>query len=126
MADTIKANAAEGAQDLFAQLRGLSPKVTGGLVRMRSETYADGAVRAHYKLLSALVVSVAIRCEPCIRAYVRMAVETGATEAELIEFLNVAITMQGCPGEEWALKALQAYREIVGGAAVTTDQSCCH
>lgn len=126
MSNTTRQTAGATSTDLFAELRRLSPKVTGGLVRMRSESYADGAVNAKYKLLSAMVVSVAIRCEPCILAYVRMAVEAGATEAELIEFLNVAVTMQGCPGEEWALKAFQAYREITEGRAVTSTQSCCH
>ena len=93
------------AERLFGELRRLSPKVTGGLLRMRQEAYRDGAVPAKYKLLAALALSVAIRCEPCIRAYVKMAHEKGITQAELIEFLEVAMTMQGCPGEEWALKA---------------------
>lgn len=59
-------------ESLFAELRRLSPKVTGGLLRMRQETYRDAAVAAKYKLLTAMVVSIAIRCEPCIRAYVRL------------------------------------------------------
>jgi AhpD family alkylhydroperoxidase len=126
MADTAETNIETDGQNLFAELRQLSPKVTGGLVRMRSETYRDDLVAAKYKLLSAMVVSVAIRCEPCIRAYVRMAVDAGASEPELVEFLNVAITMQGCPGEEWALKALRAYREIGQGVQEMCVDSCCH
>ena len=87
-------------ESLFAELRRLSPKVTGGLLRMRQETYRDAAVAAKYKLLTAMVVSIAIRCEPCIRAYVRLAYDKGVSQEELIEFLEVAMTMQGCPGEE--------------------------
>ncbi len=112
-------------QRLFEELRRLSPKVTGGLVRMRTESYADGAVSREMKLLTALAISVALRCEPCIRAYVGQAVEAGATDAELIEFLNVAITMQGCPGEEWALKAWAAYRDFVDGSKRRPAPSCC-
>jgi AhpD family alkylhydroperoxidase len=115
----------EQSDGLFTEFRKLSPKVTGGLVRMRDEAYADGAVPGKYKLLTALAISVAIRCEPCIKAYVRMAIERGITQEELIEFLNVAITMQGCPGEEWALKAFRAYKELMGGASVPVDESCC-
>src|SRR5947209_3692627 len=96
---------------LFGEIRRLSPKVTGGLLRMRQESYRDGTVPAKYKLLAALVVSIAIRCEPCIRAYVKLAREKSITQAELIEFLEVAMTMQGCPGEEWALKAYAIYKE---------------
>lgn len=87
----------------FDELRRLSPKVTGGLLRMRQEAYEDKAVPAKYKLLPAMAISIAIWCEPCIRAYVRMACDRGISQEEFIEFLEVAMTMQGCPGEEWAL-----------------------
>src|SRR5207245_10553535 len=89
------------AERLFGELRRLSPKVTGGLLRMRQEGYRDGAVPAKYKLLAALALSVAIRCEPCIRAYVKMAYEKGITQAELIGFLEGAMKMQGCDGGGW-------------------------
>jgi len=111
---------------LFSEMRQLSPKVTGGIMRARDAAYEDGKVAGRYKLLTALAISIAIRCEPCVRAYVKMAVERGASREELIEFLNVAMTMQGCPGEEWAIKAYAAYKEIVSGQVVTTDEaSCC-
>jgi alkylhydroperoxidase/carboxymuconolactone decarboxylase family protein YurZ len=110
---------------LFAELRRLSPKVTGGLLRMRQEAYRDGTVPARHKLLTAMAISIAIRCEPCIRAYVRMAVEKGISQDEMIEFLEVAMTMQGCPGEEWALKAYAAYKECVEGEASASASACC-
>ena len=106
--------------DLFARMRKLSPVVTGGIARMRQASYTDGDVSKKHKLLTALVISIVIRCEPCINAYAQMSKDAGATEEELIEFLNVAMTMQGCPGEEWAMKALAAFE---GGQA--EDESCC-
>ena len=114
------------SDSLFAEMRKLSPKVTGGIMRAREASYADGKVPGKYKLLTALAISIAIRCEPCIRAYVKMAVERGASKEEMIEFLNVAITMQGCPGEEWAIRAYAAYKEIVAGTAASANgESCC-
>lgn len=110
---------------LFAELRRLTPKVTGGLLRMRQEAYRDGAVAAKYKLLTAMAISIAIRCEPCIRAYVRMACDKGITQEELIEVLEVAMTMQGCPGEEWALKAYAAYKDCLAGEATEDTAACC-
>jgi AhpD family alkylhydroperoxidase len=110
---------------LFAELRKLSPKVTGGLLRMRQEAYRDAAIPAKYKLLTAMAISIAIRCEPCIRAYVKMACDKGITQEELIEFLEVAMTMQGCPGEEWALKAYQVYKECVSGTQSGENSICC-
>src|SRR5881409_49321 len=111
--------------ELFAELRRLSPKVTGGLLRMRQEAFRDRAVPAKYKLLSAMALSVAIRCEPCIRAYVNLACEHGAQQEELLEFLEVAMTMQGCPGEEWALKAYAAYKECISGNEQVSAAPCC-
>ncbi|CAE6731191.1 MULTISPECIES: carboxymuconolactone decarboxylase family protein [Nitrospira] len=113
------------AESLFQELRRLSPKVTGGLLRMRQEAYRDGVVSAKYKLLTAMSVSIAIRCEPCIRAYVQMAVEKGITLDELIEFLEVAMTMQGCPGEEWALKAYAVYKDCTSCRPTSDASTCC-
>lgn len=117
--------AAKVESELFSELRKVSPKVTGGLVRMRQETYREGAVASKYKLLTAMAISIAIRCEPCIQAYVRMAYDKGITQEELIEFLEVAMTMQGCPGEEWALKAYAAYKDCPGGEATEDPSACC-
>jgi len=110
---------------LFAELRRLSPKVTGGIMRARQAAYENGKVPAKFKLLTAMAISVAIRCEPCIRAYVKMAVDQGVTQDELIEFLNVAMSMQGCPGEEWALKAYGCYKELLSGPTQKINESCC-
>ena len=110
---------------LFAELRRLSPKVTGGILRARQAAYEEGTIPSRIKLLTALAISIAIRCEPCIRSYVKMALDQGATQAEFVEMLNVAMTMQGCPGEEWALKAYGCYKELLSGQTQETDNSCC-
>lgn len=99
--------------------------VTGGLLRMRQQAYRDGAVSAKYKLLTAMAISIAIRCEPCIRAYVRMACDQGITREEFVEFLEVAMTMQGCPGEEWALKAYAVYKDCIDGQTGLETPTCC-
>lgn len=110
---------------LFSELRRLSPKITGELLRMRQQTYREGAVAAKYKLLTAIAISIAIRCEPCIRAYVRLACDQGITREEFVEFLEIAMTMQGCPGEEWALKAYPAYKDCVDGQTGSETFPCC-
>ena len=92
---------------------------------MRQETYRDGTVPAKHKLLAAMAISIAIRCEPCIRAYVGMAVEKGISRDELIEFLEVAMTMQGCPGEEWAIKAYAVYKEAMSEQRSDQPEACC-
>jgi len=122
MTNEIETKAQEST---FEEMRRLSPKVTGGIMRMRDEAYRDKAVPAKYKLLSAMSISIAIRCEPCIEAYVKMACDQGASQAEFIEFLEVSMTMQGCPGEEWALKAYEAYKGYVTGQRGLDEAGCC-
>ncbi len=114
----------EAIEPVTKELARLSPEVTASITKMRQAAYASGEVPGKYKLLTAAAISVAIRCEPCIRAYVEWAAKKGASKQELIEFLNVTMTMQGCPGEEWSLKALQAYDELVLGASTTCDACC--
>jgi len=110
--------------DLYTSFRKLSPKVTGGLVRMREDTFKDASVPAKYKILAALVAVVVTKCEPCLRAYTKMAFQAGVTQDELVEFLNVAITEGGCPGETWALKAFETYKNLQAGNEVK-EELCC-
>ncbi len=110
--------------DIYKELRKLNPKVTGGLIRMREETFKEGAVSSKYKILAALSIVVATKCEPCIRGYTKMAFQSGTTDQELIEFLNVAMTESGCPGEQWAMKSFQVFKDLQNGQQVEGDICC--
>lgn len=35
------------------------------------------------------------------------------------------MTMQGCPGEEWALKAYRVYKECLMGEPIDKTALCC-
>ncbi len=54
-----------------------------------------------------------------------MAYLRGITREELVEFLEVSMTMQGCPGEEWALKAYAAYKDCLDGGSSLETSACC-
>ncbi len=71
-----------------------------------------------------MVAVVVTKCEPCLRAYTKTAFEAGATLDELVEFLNVAMTEGGCPGETGALKASQVYKELEEGKEIK-EELCC-
>lgn len=116
----------ETVESVSKELAALSPEITSSITKMRQIAYTSGEVPGKYKLLTAAAISVAIRCEPCIRAYVEWAAKKGASKQELVEFLNVAMTMQGCPGEEWSLKALRAYDELIEERTVAGDGCCTH
>lgn len=111
------------------ELRKKATVITGSLLRMRIKAYSDGKFPAKVKVLAALDISVVIRCEPCIRMYTQKAIDLGVSKEEIIEFLEVAMTMQGCPGEAWALKTLKIYDELSEGSttslASTKEEACC-
>lgn len=108
----------------YEDFRKQTPKVTGSLVRMRQETFKDAVVPAKYKILAALSIVIVTKCESCIKAYTKMAVNAGVTQDEFIEFLNVAITEGGCPGEQWAMLAYKVYIDLLGGAEIE-EEVCC-
>jgi len=110
--------------NLYAEFRKLSPAVTGGLIRMRAATFKDTVVPAKYKILAALAIVVATKCDPCIKGYTKMAYHAGVTLEELLEFLNVAITEGGCPAEQWALKAYKVYVDLQQGRPVEAEICC--
>lgn len=104
-------------------------KVTHGIPahiqKMRQEAiFKEGAVPAKYKVLASVLWAINAKCEPCIRFYIQQGVKSGASEAELGEFLAVASTMGGCVGEMWALKAYKAYKDFVSGTG-EVNESCC-
>ncbi len=107
-------------------------KVTNGsadhIDKMRKlAIFTDGAVSAKHKALGAMLWSISVRCEPCIKYYVIQASKYGATENELGEFLAVASTMGGCVGEMWALKAYRAFKEAgdVDNNLTADSPQCC-
>ena len=121
-------NAIDPAFDLMGRFARVAKGTPALIQKMRLQAvFADGEVPAKYKVLAAALWSVAMRCEPCIKFYVRKAVEHGATEAELGEFLAVGATMGGCVGEMWALKAFKAFHDSNDGEAPAegADPSCC-
>jgi AhpD family alkylhydroperoxidase len=91
---------------------------------MRQETFKDAIVPSKYKILAALSIVVATKCEPCIKGYTKMAFRAGATREELVEFLNVAMTEAGCPAEQWSLKAFQVYRDLEQGKHIEGEICC--
>ncbi len=104
----MSGNTIEGGE---GRLQELTPDVIRALNQLRRATYAEGVLPQRIKIGVGLAISAAIRCEPCIEGYARSAVKSGLNQDELIELLNVVITMQGCAGEPWARKALVAYEQ---------------
>ena len=109
------------ALGLLAQFGKENAAVSRPLQTMReSALLEDTLFTARQKCLMAALWGISTRCEPCLKFYVIKAKSLGATLEELNEVLSIAVTMGGCVGEMWALKAYHAYHAEASG-----DLSCC-
>ncbi len=73
------------------------PNVANAFGVLRDEATKDGVLSAGTKRLMMVAVSVAQRCEPCIRTHVKAAVEMGVSRTEILEATGISILMAGGP-----------------------------
>jgi AhpD family alkylhydroperoxidase len=81
---------------------------------LEKKAFSNGALDTRVKELMALAISIVTKCEPCIEWHVAQALQTGATEEEIYETIDVAIEMGGGPAAAYArfvLKAVDYFTE---------------
>lgn len=100
--DTLKD--AQRRIGLFAKS---SPELFGGFARISKVATTAGAFSAAQRELIAVAIAVSKGCEDCIVYHVDAALKHGATEAELVEVLEVAVEMGGGPAVMYGAKALE-------------------
>ena len=90
--------AAEGAEPPAASL---SDSFTAFL----KQANQPGAIDQRHKKLMAIALSVAQRCEPCLKSHLKTALEMGLTKNEIDEAAWLAIAFAGSP-------AMTLYQDI--------------
>lgn len=111
-------------QDLeqgLAQLGRELPGPMGGFARLHRKATAEGALSSSVKEMMALAISIVVGCEGCIAYHVHDAVEAGATRAELLETVGVAVLMGGGPGSIYATHALDAIEQFLPEANMALE-----
>ncbi|MGD0563774.1 MAG: carboxymuconolactone decarboxylase family protein [Roseiarcus sp.] len=98
-------------QVLLGRLSREMPGTLSGFAHLHKEATASGALSAKFKELMALGIAIAIRCDDCIAYHVHDAMKAGATRAEIIEALGVAIMMGGGPATMYACEAYDALQQ---------------
>ena len=93
---------------LASELRG----PVGGFANLHKAATADATLNSKTKELIALAIAVAIHCEPCIAYHVHDAIYAGASRAEVVEALGVAIMMGGGPAVMYACEAFVALEQF--------------
>ncbi len=60
-----------------------------------SNAYNEGALPAQTKELLGLVASTVLRCDDCIDYHLEQCAKTGSSKEEIIDALNIALTVGG-------------------------------
>ena len=81
----------------FAKMRKDIPETRNAFVELLQSVHRDGALSAKFKELIAVAISASTHCEACMIYHTKNALEMGATRAEIMESLSVAIMMGGGP-----------------------------
>lgn len=95
------------------------PAPLAGFASLHKGAMAQGALSPKFKELISLGIAVAMRCEDCIAFHVHDALEAGASRADVIETLGVAILMGGGPASMYACHALEALEQFGDGSSTS-------
>jgi AhpD family alkylhydroperoxidase len=93
-------------------LRGDTPEVMKAFSGLAQAALMPKALDCKSKELIALGISVAIRCDDCIGFHVKAALEQGATRAEIMETLGIAVYMGAGPSVMYASHAIEAFEQF--------------
>lgn len=105
----------EMTQELSPRLRDLRqsmPEVMKAFAAVSQAALAPAALDTKTKELIALAIAVALRCDDCIAFHVKSALQHGASRAEVLEALGMAIYMGAGPSVMYASHALDAFQQF--------------
>jgi len=102
--DEIRTDTAKVRQEL--------PVTMAAHTAFNDEVYKDGALSHKVKRLMALAVALRAGCTGCIIYQTKMAVEAGATKAEVLEAVSVAVAMGGTPAIGWSWRVVKVLEEL--------------
>jgi AhpD family alkylhydroperoxidase len=93
-------------------LRQGAPEAMKGFSALAQGAMGGNAIEAKSKELIALALSVAARCQPCIAYHAQGAAKHGATRAEVLEAMSMAIYMGAGPSAMYAAQGLEAFDQL--------------
>ncbi len=95
-----------------AKLLAAKSRVYQAFLEMERAAYSDGALPKKHKELIAIGISVATNCESCMQWHIEQAAADGASEAEVLEAVEVGIEMAGGPGTVSARFAIEVMENV--------------
>ena len=88
------------------------PEAYAAQKAFRDAVYQDGALSTKMKRLMAMAIAVRVGCPGCITFQTKLAVEAGATKAEVVEAASVATSMGGTTADAWVWVVVQMLKEL--------------
>jgi AhpD family alkylhydroperoxidase len=110
------AMAAELTGDIRS-LRAGAPDVMKGFSALAQAALKADALDTKTKELIALAIAVATRCDGCIAFHAEAATKQGASRAEVLETMGMAVYMGAGPSVMYAAQALEAFDQFNAKAA---------
>lgn len=104
---------AESMTPALRELRAGVPDVMNGFAAIARGALAGGTLDIKTKELIALGIAVAIRCDACVAFHAEAAVKRGATRAEMMEAMGMAVYMGAGPSVMYAAKAVEAFDQFM-------------
>jgi AhpD family alkylhydroperoxidase len=98
------------------EVRGGAPDVMKGFSAIAQAALKANALDTKTKELIALAIAVATRCDGCIGFHAEAAVKHGASRAEVMETMGMAIYMGAGPSVMYAAQAIEAFDQFAGKA----------
>lgn len=88
------------------------PDVMSLYAAFRKEAYKDGALSRKVKRLIALTVGLQARCTRCTIGQTRDAIDAGATKAEILEAVSIAVVMGGTAVSAETWRVVKVLKEM--------------
>ncbi|SHJ07507.1 carboxymuconolactone decarboxylase family protein [Pseudozobellia thermophila] len=97
---------------LIKELGADIPETIGSFNKLHKASTAEGALSSKTKELIALGIAITVRCDGCIAFHVHDAIKSGASSAEILETISVAVMMGGGPALIYGCEALEALNQF--------------
>lgn len=102
----------EHVLELMGRLGGAAPDVMAGFSALHAAGTREGTLSTMTKELIALAIGIAVHCDGCIAFHVHDAMRAGASRAEIVETIGVAVMMGGGPSVVYGCDALEAVEQF--------------
>lgn len=93
-------------------IREANPELMQAFHQLSQAATKEGTLDKKTKELIAMALAVAARCDGCIGFHAKALVHLGASKAELMETLGMAVYMGGGPSLMYAAEAVGAFEEF--------------